>query len=272
MTNTQPLSAGLSATTLTDDSKTLGIKQRELTMTDLNTTAGTSLAEIESVEALLGDLELGGDVVETGGELNAHDESVVEGTMAVLEAYDDQPVVETAPIAPEVTEPTPAVPAAKTARKARTPKVAKPAKAKVERDLSALPLATFGLTVGSLVSEADRDAVIGLRPKQKKIGEKFDNLFQSIAAGKKPSVYTMACFSVLYAKETVTSAELVAALQLATASTGKSKGAAYNIGTARSQAGQMMELFDVVGIATRTKQTIVFNKDSALAAKLLALA
>lgn len=231
-----------------------------------------SAADVVSVEGLLDDLELGpetgsDEVIEHVGELDAAGVDAVEAAVAKAEAYEEQPVAATTIEAPAVTEPTTET-TTKKARKARTAKVAK---AKVERDLSVLPVEVFTLN-GEDADEAGRAATIALRPTQKKIGEKFDNLFQSIAAGRKPSVYTMTCFAELYGRGEVTSADLVAALQKVTSTFGKNKGSGYNISTARSQAGQMMTLFSVLGIATRSEQTLTFNKNSTLAAKLVALA
>lgn len=224
-------------------------------------------ADIAAAEALLGDLEIGTEEVtmEHIGELDAGAEDAVEQVIAKDEAYADQPGSGTGGI--EATAAEPAAPA-----KTKRAKSAKAPKAKIARDLSDLPALTFSVNVGDAADAGTKDAMIALRPTQKKIAEKFDNLFVSIAAGKKPSVYTMACLNALKTAKTVTSTDLVGALKAATVGVGKSKGATYNEGTARSQAGQMMALFAVVGIATRVKQTLTFNPNSAIAAKLSALA
>lgn len=221
-------------------------------------------SDIESAEHLLGDLEVGtGEVIENLGELDASAESAVEGAIAKAEAYEEQPVAATGVAAPAET---PAV-LAKT-RKTRTPKEPK---IRATRDINVLPAETFALTVGGLHDETNKTAVLAQRPTQKKIGDKFDNLFLSIAAGKKASVYTMACFGALIEKGTVTQADLVAALKATLSTSGKHKGTGYHEGTARSQAGQIMALFAVTEIATRVKQTLTLNADSALVPKLKAL-
>lgn len=146
-------------------------------------------------------------------------------------------------------------------KKPRAPKAA--GAPKVERDLAALPRETFVL----LTSQNDDDhfdldtnktAVLALRPTQKKIADKFDNLFAAVNAGRDPSVYVTACLKTLVAKGTVTTNDLVTALT-------ESK---YTIGTARSQAGQVMTLFATLKIGTRSGQTLTLNPDSLLVEKL----
>ncbi len=154
--------------------------------------------------------------------------------------------------------------AEKPAKEKKAPKERKAAAPKVERDLNAIGDEFFQLDVNGT---ADKAAVIATRPTQKKVAEKFDGLFTSIAAGRHPSIYTMVCFRVLEAAGEVTSSDLVAAMK---ASASRS-GSAYSEGTARSQVGQMMNLFDVVGIAQRSGNKLTFNKDSKLAERLAAL-
>jgi hypothetical protein len=215
-------------------------------------------SDIESVEHVLGELEVGAG--ETIGELDADAQSAVESVIAIDEAHGG---TETSGIEASAAD------AAAPEKKGRKTKSAKVAKPKIERELANLADATFELGEGYPVGKS---AVIALRPTQKKIADKFDNLFVSIASGKRPSVYTMACFNALATAGTVSSTDLVGALKAMTVSAGKSKGATYNEGTARSQAGQLMALFAVTGIATREKQTLVFNTASPLAVKLKALA
>jgi hypothetical protein len=149
-------------------------------------------------------------------------------------------------------------------KKAKAPKEKKakaPAAPKMERDLTALPASAFVLTEGA-DEEADKTGLLAKRPSQKKIAEKFDATIAALHAGRKASVYVMDCFAVLKDKKTATSSDLVAAL--------KTKG--YSDGTARSQAGQIMVLFNLLGIATRTGQTLTLNEDSVFAQKLVAVA
>lgn len=110
--------------------------------------------------------------------------------------------------------------------------------------------------------EALKTAVLAKCPSQKKIAEKFHNLLCAVAAGKLPSTYTMDCFRALEAKGgEILSTELVAALQ--------AKG--YSIGTARAQSGQIMVLFNVLGIATRAGNKLTANSTSTLAIALRTL-
>ena len=131
-----------------------------------------------------------------------------------------------------------------------------------KKSLNALPASAFVLTNdfdGDL--EANKVAVLGRRPTQKKIGEKFNNLFASIARGANPSVYVTTAFDVLNKTGTMTSIDLVAAL----------RAVPLSEGTARSQAAQIMNLFDAVGIAKRDKQTLVRDPNSRLGTLLTGL-
>lgn len=151
------------------------------------------------------------------------------------------------------------------AKKAKAPKAAKAAKTaapKVERDLKALPAEAFVLTDTPPASlDANKDAVMALRPRQKKIAEKFDQTIAALHAGRKPSTYVVDCFKVLAAKKSVSATDLVAAL----------KADGYTDGTARSQVGQIMALFPVLGIAERAGGGLTLNKGSVFAQKLEAV-
>jgi hypothetical protein len=205
--------------------------------------------DIAAVEAALADFDLPeDDVVE---EVEAHLERI--------ETYESMPASGADILdAPEVVErevEAPAPAKEKKARKAKEPKA--PKAPSVERDLSKIDATFFQLREGK---PSERDEVIALRPVQKKIAEKFDNLFQSFAAGKKPSVFTLEAFRVLNDKGIVTQADLVTAF--------KAGEDGYNDGTARSQAGQMMVLFSVLDVATRVGQTLSLIPDSSIAARL----
>ena len=244
---------------------------------NVNTVENTE--EMTTVSDLLADLEIedivqeaDAPVEETIEEETVEDvtESVTEDELSALdtqiakgEAYEEQSAAAT----PSVTNLTPATPAP--AKAAKTPKAPKAPKAPAApRDLSALKDEAFILTdVPPADLAANRAAVMAKRPAQKKIADKFDNLFLSVAAGKAPSEYTMHCFKALAAKGTVTQGDLVAALT----ATQSNRGSGYTIGTARSQAGQFMVLADAVGIATRAKNTLTLNADSAIAKALAAL-
>lgn len=139
-------------------------------------------------------------------------------------------------------------------RTAKTPRA--PSTPRAPRtDLSALDDAVFEITKGQ---PANKAAVIASKPLQVKIGEKFENLFLAIASGKLPSHYTVIAFNKLCETGTMTSADLVGAY----------RAAGLKDGTARSQAGQLMELFKVVGIAHRAGQALTLRADSVVAEKL----
>lgn len=109
--------------------------------------------------------------------------------------------------------------------------------------------------------KAARDATMKLRPLQVKVAEKFDNLFTALSVGKAPSVYVMVAFNLLESKGSMTSADVVGAY----------KASGLGEGTARSQSGQIMNLFATVGIATRSGQTLTLRSDSKIAERLRSL-
>ena len=193
--------------------------------------------------------------------LDADEERHLDAALGQLEAYEAQESeVEVAADEDEIeASPEAVAPAARTTRAPKAPKA--PAAPRASKDISTLPAERFVLS-GTLPSdlEANKASVLASRPTQVKIAEKFDNVISSLAAGRKPSGYVMKCFAVLQARGEVTSGDLVAALQTE-----------YSVGTSRSQAGQMMELFNVLGIAVRTKQSLKLIPDSTYAAELGAL-
>jgi hypothetical protein len=133
---------------------------------------------------------------------------------------------------------------------------------RVSRDLSAMKAEEFILDTDAVPADLDANkaAVLARRPGQVKIAEKFDNLFVQLAAGRLPSVYVVGAFKLLDAKGEMTSAELVAHY----------KTVGLKDGTAHSQAGQIMVLFNAIGIATRAGQKLTLRPNSAIAAKLRA--
>lgn len=149
----------------------------------------------------------------------------------------------------------------------RTKEAAAP-KPKINRDISALEDEHFVLdTRGVEDNHKNKLAIMGKRPGQKKVAEKFDNLLISLAHDKKPSVYVMQAFELLDEKKEITSGDIVAKLR----GMNSNKGTSYDEGTARSQAGQIMALFPILEIASRDKQTLKLNKHSSVAKKLRVL-
>ncbi len=138
---------------------------------------------------------------------------------------------------------------------AKTSKVKAAGSVPTPRDLSAVAEEFFQLTQSDAANKA---AVIADRPLQKKIAEKFDQLFLTLSVGKRPSTYVEAAFRLLNTTKEMTSTELVAAY----------KASGLNDGTARSQAGQIMVLFNTVKIADRTGQKLTLRTDSVIAQRL----
>ena len=213
------------------------------------------------IEELLADLDLteigGGETPEEIIEaLDAEDREAVEGVTAIEEAYDEQKVSTADVVEPEA-------PAA--AKKARKPREAKtstgPKEPRTPRDLKALDPSVFVIADGVTDLAANKIAVLALMPDQKKIAEKFENVFHAVAAGKKPSAFVSLTFDVLRNNGSATTTELVAAL----------KTAEYSEGTARSQAGQMMALFSIIGVASRNGQKLTFNADAPMSKKLASI-
>lgn len=152
----------------------------------------------------------------------------------------------------------------------RAPKAPKAAgSAPIVRDLSAVPDKLFALhgSVSAVesMSAADlateRAKTLSGVPGQVKVVEKFENIFIALNAGRLPYNYTVTTFKLLDAKGTVTSAEIVAALQAAGAGEG----------TARSQCGQMMALLPALDVAERNKSTLTLRPDSTIAERLRGL-
>src|SRR5210317_279050 len=105
------------------------------------------------------------------------------------------------------------------------------------------------------------EAIDGL---DKKSREKAINLFTSLNAEKRPSVYTVAACQFLKKEGKFTLKSL----------TDHFLSRGYQIGTARRQAGEMVALFPVVGIATREAERgspCVYNEASNLAKAILAI-
>jgi hypothetical protein len=226
-------------------------------------TMGTALATTSAapIDDMLADLNLddldGGDndaaIIEA---LSGDDESVIEHVEAIEGAYAEQLTTTTDVVAPEVAAE--AVAPTKPARKARAKKAdAAPKEPKAPRDLSSVAPEFFVLADGVTDLDANKASVIASPPKQKKIVEKFENVFRSVSAGKAPSEFTKLCFNALKGGST-TSTDLVAVL----------KANEYSEGTARSQAGQLMALFPLLGVAVRDGQKLTFNANAPMSKRL----
>lgn len=242
---------------------------------------GAHAADLAAITEALGELEIddiaAGSAVETVEEEDDAVELSAAAQLAALEEIDEE--VEHAIEADavrseayaaqegaEITTEAPEVVATKTTKA----KVAKtPALPRASRDISTLPAEAFVLsTTAPADLEANKTAVLSLRPTQVKIAEKFDNIIGALHAGRAPSTYIMQCFAALKEKSSVTQSDLVAMLRAASI---KSGARSYSEGTARSQVGQIMALFNVLQIAVREKQSLTINPDSTYGAKLQAL-
>lgn len=155
----------------------------------------------------------------------------------------------------------PAAPVAAPAKKARAPKAAGTARPRTERDLNNLPDHVFQRHPLEPNDQAKAD-VLAKKPAQVKVAEKWENLFVALNAGAGLSKFTVTGFTLLKQNGTLTNTDLVAAMK-----------ADPNVGdgTARSQSGQIMALLPLVGVATRTGQTLTLRSDSVIADKLTAM-
>lgn len=241
-------------------------------------------AELESLDTLLADLDIeetdSEEVLEALDAIEAEEEVVEEIEPDIDPAALDDEVLtdldlaitraevynsqESAPIAtPEEQE---EIKAKATKQRASRSSGASAAP-RAPRDLSSVPAEFFVLTgdVAAMdegTKEGAKTTVIGKKPTQKKVAEKFENLFIALSAGKAPSTYVMTAFKLLDEKKTITSGDLVGAY----------KAIGLREGTARSQTGQIMNLFSTVKIADRTGQMLKLRDDSNIAERLRKLA
>lgn len=182
--------------------------------------------------------------------------NLIEATIEKEKIYEEQPVV--TPIA--ISE----VAAAVTDKSKKKGKLSSTRKGgRSVHSLASVPAEFFVLEedpskLDQSRLDAIKDEVIKLRPLQTKIGEKFDNLFISLAAGREPSRYTKMAFAYLLEKGEATNGEVVKMYQ----------DAGLREGTARSQTGQMMTLLSCVKIANRSGQTLTLLPDNTITNRL----
>lgn len=228
------------------------VEEVELPGAEASSLLADSAAEADEIRAALSAID-GLDV--SGGAVTEASDDDVTAALSTI-ALDE---VKKAAYAAAEGEPEAAAPAA--ARKAKTPKP--PAAPRVSKTADELKPENFVLEAADATADLDalKAAVLASCPKQKKIVEKFHNILCAIAAGKLPSVYAVIAYKVIRGKGGATSNEIVAAMQ--------TEG--YSIGTARSQTGQLMALFDTLKIAKRAGNTLTPNPDSMLAVALDAL-
>jgi hypothetical protein len=200
-----------------------------------------------------------GEVIEpTDEELENVDLDALEMTLDREEGYASQEseldIVEKPGEANEAAKQTAAPATPRAPRAAPSPRT--------PRDMASLDAKVFVLegdvsTMNADALEANKTAVMATVPTQKKIAEKFENLFAALHAGKQPSVYVTQAFKLLDEKKTLTGTDITTMFK-----------ATYKQGTAQSQSGQIMTLFEVAKIATRSKNTLTLNENSVVAQRL----
>lgn len=143
----------------------------------------------------------------------------------------------------------------KSKSKTAQPKSPRQSAPRAPRDISSVSDDLFRLDVSD---NPDRARVLAMKPTQKKIAEKFENLFIGLHTGNRISTFTIDAYKLLQQKGSMTSSELVAAY----------KADGYEDGTARAQCGQIMNLFNTLRIAKRDGNRLDLNKNSFLAQQL----
>jgi hypothetical protein len=210
----------------------------------------------EELAIMLGSISLAEqqEIADEDENLDEDELSELEAGLARAEVYEAQSsVIDPTPMAPTNT------PAAKLSKPAR--QTGSPVQRTPRKSLADLSDGVFQLYDSETPGPANKTATLAARPTQVKIAEKFDNLFLALEAGKAPSSYVVTALNVLSKTGTMTSADLIAAF----------KADDLKDGTARSQTGQIMELFNVVGIARRSGQSLTLRTDSVVARKLAAI-
>lgn len=196
------------------------------------------------------------DIVADNNLATPEELNLIEATIEKEKIYEEQPVV--TPIA--VSEVTAAV-TNKSKKKGKLSSTRKGGRS--VHSLASVPAEFFVLEedpskLDQSRLDAIKDEVIKLRPLQTKIGEKFDNLFISLAAGREPSRYTKMAFAYLLEKGEATNSDIVKMYQ----------AAGLREGTARSQTGQMMTLLSCVKIANRSGQTLTLLPNNTITNRL----
>ncbi|WP_276122644.1 hypothetical protein [Pararhizobium qamdonense] len=243
--------------------------------------AGSTVAALAYLDDILDDLELdglGGEEISDEVEEVVEASAVVEDEPAAVVTDEDLENVDLDELemsidreegyASQESEMSVAENAAQTAAAAKTqpattPRAPRaPSAPRTPRDMASLDAKVFVLEGDASTMEADaleknKATVMAALPSQKKIAEKFENLFAALNAGKQPSVYVTAAFKLLDEKKTITGTDITTMYK-----------ATYKQGTAQSQSGQIMTLFEAAKIATRQKNTLVLNDNSAVAERL----
>ncbi len=204
---------------------------------DFAVTAPIPEAELEALE---GELELADAKREVYAEQPAEGEGFVEPVMV-------ETLPEREPEAVEVPAP---VEAPKVERKPAAPRVSRFA-------------IGAGSYVAGLAGDPELAAIVDGLPK--KVKDKAANLIEHVQKGKALSVYTQTAIGLVRDTGALTSKALVDAYL---AQSKRSGGEGYSIGTARSQAQQMMTLLTRLGILVKSGDALAINHASPLAARL----
>lgn len=237
----------------------------------------TSAAEIEALDTLLEDLEINEEVEAAGDEEVVLEDLALDGELDEDALRDLNAEIVKEEIYAEQASEVGDVSTEKPAKKAKSFKKSRATGStpvtRTPRDLASIAPEVFVLegdvdAMSDDEKEAAKKATMLLTPKQKKIAEKFENLFTALAAGKKPSTYIVQAFKLLDQNGSMGMSDLIALYKTPGS---KSDTEGYNHGTAASQAGQIFTLFDAVKIATRTKSTLTLNKGSVVAERLRAV-
>ena len=226
-------------------------------------------SEIENLDAILADFDLDVDVIEAEEEIVIEPEEVIEPIEAtsVVDEEDladlDIALTRDALYEEQDSQPTGAVALPAPAPAKQPKQKGAPRAPRQARDISSVGDEFFVLLGDPADFSAQelanaKTTTIASKPTQVKVAEKFDNLFISIASGRQPSTYVMTAFDFIDKNKTMSSADLVGAY----------KASGLKEGTARSQTGQIMNLFSVLGIANRSGQTLTLNDNSTVAKRL----
>lgn len=208
----------------------------------------------DELEALIGDATSDHKLTSAVAEINLEEieaAATVEATKSA--AYAEQPGEET-----EVTT-------AAASGKSAAPRAARPSRAAgaspfdvvkaAVNDDEALQRVAMLVTADEPSAELVDDLAKTINNLAKKVGDKASNLLRHKSQPAKLQKYTRLGMDLLIDKGSVTSADLTKHLQ----------SSGYTIGTARSQANQLMSLLPALKIADKSGRTIAIRPDSVIA-------
>lgn len=241
-------------------------------MTDKNTTATVTDDRLEDeLEALIGDATAANDSPPETAESDAEStaESTADGDIDLEEieaaaavaaaksaAYATQPAEES-----DGAEATSDSASSTATTKTRAPRVSRAAGAKpfdvlkaAINDDEALAKVAMLVTGDTPSTSLVDDLANTINALAKKVGDKATNLLRYKGQPSKIQKYTTLGLNLLIEKGSVSSKELVSHLE----------SSGYTIGTARSQANQLMSLFPALKIANRSGRQLSLRSDSTI--------